>query len=156
MLSQALKDAPPPPRRTSTVGGSVPATPLPPASAGISTVTKSAALQSTNVKAGANVNDAFYGIKAFGYATLMVTVGATASVWGVKTYMGVKDVSLHLQCAPQHLCNPFSRLKSSRSVCGTSSKRRCPVCLHDYTDHRRRKITLRHCGIHRHPPEKPL
>ncbi|EKM56315.1 uncharacterized protein PHACADRAFT_91562 [Phanerochaete carnosa HHB-10118-sp] len=36
-------------------------------------------------------NFALYGAKAFGYATAIVTAGAAVSVWGVKTFMGVKD-----------------------------------------------------------------
>jgi hypothetical protein len=38
-------------------------------------------------------NGALYSLKAFGIATALVVAGGAASVWGVKTYMGVKDVS---------------------------------------------------------------
>ena len=41
-------------------------------------------------------NGGLYCLKAFGYATAAVFAGGMACVWGVKTYMGVKDVRLLL------------------------------------------------------------
>jgi len=38
-------------------------------------------------------NGALYSLKAFGIATALVVAGAAGSVWSVKTYLGVKDVS---------------------------------------------------------------
>ena len=37
-------------------------------------------------------NGALYSLKAFGIATALVVGGGAASVWGVKTYLGVRDV----------------------------------------------------------------
>ena len=37
-------------------------------------------------------NGALYTLKAFGIATALVLAGGAASVWGVKTYLGVRDV----------------------------------------------------------------
>lgn len=39
-------------------------------------------------------NGALYTVKAFGYATAMVMAGALATVWGVKSHMGVQDVRI--------------------------------------------------------------
>lgn len=45
-------------------------------------------------------NDGFnaplYTLKAFSIASLAVLTGGVAAVWGVKSYMGVKDVRLPL------------------------------------------------------------
>lgn len=42
---------------------------------------------------GSSFNGALYSLKAFGIATALIVAGGAASVWGVKTYLGVKDVS---------------------------------------------------------------
>ena len=39
-----------------------------------------------------NFNGALHSLKAFSIATALVVAGGTASVWGVKTYLGVRDV----------------------------------------------------------------
>jgi hypothetical protein len=39
-----------------------------------------------------NFNGALYSAKAFGIATLIVALSASASVWGVQAYLGVKNV----------------------------------------------------------------
>jgi hypothetical protein len=37
-------------------------------------------------------NGVSYSLKAFGIASALVIAGGAASVWGVKAYLGVKDV----------------------------------------------------------------
>ena len=39
-----------------------------------------------------NFNGALHSLKAFSIATALVVAGGAASVWGVKTYLGVRDV----------------------------------------------------------------
>ena len=41
-------------------------------------------------------NGALYSLKAFSIATAFVVAGGAASVWGVKTYLGVRDVRFFL------------------------------------------------------------
>jgi hypothetical protein len=47
----------------------------------------------SRVKKDGSFDGALYSLKAFGIATALVVAGAAASVWSVKTYLGVKDVS---------------------------------------------------------------
>jgi hypothetical protein len=47
----------------------------------------------SRVEEGNGFNGALYSLKAFSIATALVVAGGSASVWGVKTYLGVKDVS---------------------------------------------------------------
>ena len=37
-------------------------------------------------------NGALYSLKAFSIATALVVAGGAASLWGIKTYLGVRDV----------------------------------------------------------------
>ena len=46
------------------------------------------------VEENSGFNGALYSLKAFGIATALVVAGGAASVWGVKTYLGVRDVSV--------------------------------------------------------------
>ncbi|KIP11818.1 hypothetical protein PHLGIDRAFT_114145 [Phlebiopsis gigantea 11061_1 CR5-6] len=85
------KAAPPPPRRTSTVGGVIPNTPAPARPVTTTPRVPQAALSVSSAQAADDFNGALYSAKAFGYATLMVLTGGAVTVWGVKTYMGVKD-----------------------------------------------------------------
>ena len=41
-------------------------------------------------------NGALYSLKAFSIATALVIAGGAASVWGVKAYLGIKDVRNYL------------------------------------------------------------
>jgi len=41
-------------------------------------------------------NGVWYSLKAFGIASALVIAGGAASVWGVKAYLGVKDVSEYI------------------------------------------------------------
>lgn len=94
VLGKALHDTAPPPRRTASTGGNAVApTSAPLASAPGSARTASKPLSTPTPKARPedDFNFALYGAKAFGYATLIVTASAAVTVWGVKTYMGVRD-----------------------------------------------------------------
>ncbi len=55
-----------------------------------------ASLRVSKVEEDASFNGALYSFKAFGIATALVVAGSAASVWGVKTYLGVTDVSGHM------------------------------------------------------------
>jgi hypothetical protein len=55
-----------------------------------------ASLRVSRVEEDGSFNGALYSLKAFGIATALVVAGATASVWGVKTYLGAKDVSAYV------------------------------------------------------------
>ncbi|KAI0634675.1 hypothetical protein C8Q77DRAFT_1054007 [Trametes polyzona] len=86
-LGKALAEAPPPPTRRSTSAG-IPianpnATSLPPQA-------KLADASSSSTKPEDNFNGALHCAKAFGIATLLVGVGATTTIWGVRRYMGVE------------------------------------------------------------------
>jgi hypothetical protein len=48
----------------------------------------------SRVEEDSGFNGALYSLKAFGIATALVVAGGAASVWGIKTYLGVKDVSV--------------------------------------------------------------
>ncbi len=89
-LAKALKNGPPPPRRSASIPGVPPlrqTTLSGPSS--VPTPTKHLDLPS---QPSDDFNGALYSAKAFGIATLSVTVGATAIIWGANTVMGVKDV----------------------------------------------------------------
>ncbi|KAL6299311.1 hypothetical protein BKA93DRAFT_829971 [Sparassis latifolia] len=112
-LSRTLADPPPPPpppRRTvsggtilprSTASGDAPpprrTVALPPI---VPQRASPSSSQSSTMQAGGptlipdaedNFNGALYTMKAFGIATLLVTVGAGTAVWGIKTALGVRD-----------------------------------------------------------------
>lgn len=109
MLSKALQDAPPPPRRTAGSGAGK-AVVLPPTFSVSTSTSVSASTEKAVPQASPedSFNFALYAAKAFGYATLIVTAGAVGSVWGVKTYMGVKDVRYQLcSCSPSP--HPFNQ-----------------------------------------------
>ena len=63
-------------------------------------------------------NGALYSLKAFSIATTLVIAGSAASVWGVKVYLGVKDVREHI-----HLLITFSPL--SHAAYGLSGYLSC-------------------------------
>ncbi|KAI0646698.1 hypothetical protein C8Q79DRAFT_1010285 [Trametes meyenii] len=89
-LGKALADAPPPPTRRSTSVGipiadskaAVPPSRPPPPRSTTPREVSSAAVE--------GVNGPLHGAKAFGIATLLVGLGASTTVWGVKRYMGVE------------------------------------------------------------------
>ncbi|KAI8971316.1 hypothetical protein BD414DRAFT_500920 [Trametes punicea] len=88
-LGKALAQAPPPPTRRSASAG-VPivnsnSTPLPP-----SQLRMSQSASRGTAEPEDNFNGALHCAKAFGIATLLVGVGATATVWGIRRYMGVE------------------------------------------------------------------
>ncbi|KAI0777813.1 hypothetical protein BD413DRAFT_519828 [Trametes elegans] len=90
-LGKALADTPPPPTRKFTSKGGMPianpsATSLPPSQSYL----PSSSSTSGAVRVEDNFNGALHCAKAFGIATLLVGVGATTTVWGVRTYMGVE------------------------------------------------------------------
>jgi hypothetical protein len=79
-----------------------------------------------------NFNGALYTLKAFGIATALVLAGGASSVWGVKTYLGVRDVRettpflAHRRCRRSHSRRPRSsppRCASRSSQSGRSSPR---------------------------------
>lgn len=85
----------PPPRRagkTSSLGSRFP----PRAGPNLGSGSLLGAKELEALKERSMANDGFnaplYTVKAFGIATLIVTMCATTVVWGVKTTMGVKDV----------------------------------------------------------------
>ncbi|KAI0674699.1 hypothetical protein C8Q78DRAFT_1076302 [Trametes maxima] len=89
-LGKALADAPPPPTRRSTstgipIANTKTPTPLSRPPSPRSTVPRDTA--SVDVEA---VNGPLHGAKAFGIATLLVGLGASTTIWGVKRYMGVE------------------------------------------------------------------
>ncbi|KZT07910.1 uncharacterized protein LAESUDRAFT_697949 [Laetiporus sulphureus 93-53] len=103
LLEQSLAKPPPPPRRTN-VGVTPPArtTLLGSAPPPRRSTTPSAALPSSvpssadtakleTEAAGDYFNGVLYSAKAFVIATTLVGVGAVATVWGVKTALGVRD-----------------------------------------------------------------
>ena len=61
-------------------------------------------------------NGALYSLKAFGIATTLVIAGSAASVWGMKVYLGVKDVREHI-----HLLIMFSPLSCAANLTGYPS-----------------------------------
>ncbi|EED78505.1 predicted protein [Postia placenta Mad-698-R] len=81
--------APPPPRKASSSAIPPPriATPTPPTA---SSPTLSTAGHEVRA-AEDNFNGALYCAKAFGIATVLVSVGAGATVWGVKSALGVRN-----------------------------------------------------------------
>ncbi|KAH9848974.1 hypothetical protein C2E23DRAFT_403601 [Lenzites betulinus] len=87
-LGKALAEAPPPPtRRSSSTGMPIinpNATFLPSSQSSL----PSAASGASAAEDG--FNGALHCAKAFGIATLLVGVGATTTIWGVRTYMGVE------------------------------------------------------------------
>ncbi|KAL7283902.1 hypothetical protein ACG7TL_001174 [Trametes sanguinea] len=88
-LGKALEQAPPPPTRRSASMGVPIANPtstsLPPSQSYAASSPSTA-----SSKAEDNFNGALHCAKAFGIATLLVGVGATTTVWGVRHYMGVE------------------------------------------------------------------
>jgi hypothetical protein len=67
-------------------------TPSPHAAVSSQPPTPSGCLPRNTSRREDNFNGALYSLKAFSIATALVVVGAAASLWGVKTYLGVKDV----------------------------------------------------------------
>jgi hypothetical protein len=74
---------PPPPSRVATASASAPLIPID---------DDVSAAKSEAEEAEAEV-DVLMGAKAFGYATLMVGVGAMFTIWGIRTALGVDTVS---------------------------------------------------------------
>lgn len=100
---KAAISVPPPPRRTASGAPPPPrkasSSAIPPPR--IATSTTPAASSPTLSTAGHevraaedNFNGALYCAKAFGIATVLVSVGAGATVWGVKSALGVRNVSV--------------------------------------------------------------
>ncbi|KAJ8481265.1 hypothetical protein ONZ51_g6101 [Trametes cubensis] len=89
-LGKTLAEAPPPPTRRSASRG-IPianpnATSLLPSQASLPNASSAA----SSAKSGDDFNGALHCAKAFSIATLLVGVGATTTIWGVKRYMGVE------------------------------------------------------------------
>ena len=76
-----------------TDGASVRTAPLANAGSVFRTPSGEAPLRVPRVEKDSSFDGALYSLKAFGIATALVVSGAAASVWSVKTYLGVKDVS---------------------------------------------------------------
>jgi hypothetical protein len=53
-------------------------------------------------------NGVSYSLKAFGIASALVVAGGAASVWGVKAYLGVKDVREYIYIFIYLFSHPFS------------------------------------------------
>lgn len=58
---------------------------------------REASLRVSGVEKDDSFNGALYSLNAFGIATALVVAGAAAGVWGVKAYLGAKDVSGYIQ-----------------------------------------------------------
>ncbi|KAH9167296.1 hypothetical protein EDB89DRAFT_2125741, partial [Lactarius sanguifluus] len=98
-VSSSMTTSAPPVRRMPTRG--VPSTAPPPRTA--PTLTPASIKVTPSVEAGSpsvapsrvaqedGFNGALYSLKAFSVATAFVVAGGAASVWGVKTYLGVRD-----------------------------------------------------------------
>ncbi|CDO72835.1 hypothetical protein BN946_scf185002.g20 [Trametes cinnabarina] len=88
-LGKALAEAPPPPTRRSASMGVPIANPtstfLPPSQSHVPGSTSAGTTHQED-----NFNGALHCAKAFGIATLLVGVGATTTVWGVRRYLGVE------------------------------------------------------------------
>lgn len=109
--------SPPPVRRA--LSPRIASTQIPPASmTGTSSTKAGAPLQgssedSLRVPREDRFNGALYSLKAFSIATTLVIAGSAASVWGVKVYLGVKDVRERL-----HLLIIFSPLSRAANLTG--------------------------------------
>ncbi|KAH9046411.1 hypothetical protein EDB83DRAFT_2507463 [Lactarius deliciosus] len=98
-VSSSMKTSAPPVRRTPTRG--VPSTAPPPRAAPALTPASTRATPSveasslsatpSHVAQEDGFNGALYSLKAFSVATALVVAGGAAGVWGVKTYLGVRD-----------------------------------------------------------------
>ncbi|KAH8989264.1 hypothetical protein EDB92DRAFT_1868796 [Lactarius akahatsu] len=91
-VSSSMTTSAPPLRRAPIRG--VPSTAPPPRAApaltpSVEAISPSAA--SSRVAQEDGFNGALYSLKAFSIATALVVAGGAASVWGVKTYLGVRD-----------------------------------------------------------------
>ncbi|KDQ53717.1 hypothetical protein JAAARDRAFT_136552, partial [Jaapia argillacea MUCL 33604] len=83
------KSAPPPRRSNIVVPIAVQATPKPrPKTTSIENTSTAEQVAS---EASDDFNGALYCLKAFGIATAAVSVGAASTIWGVKSYLGVRD-----------------------------------------------------------------
>ena len=83
--------------------------PVPSSSSSSSLATSSSS--AGRAKAEDNFNGALHCAKAFGVATLLVGTGATVSVYGLKTYMGVKTVCFPYFHASLHPLSALSQLR---------------------------------------------
>lgn len=92
--------------------------------------------QAVREEASEDFNAALYGAKAFGIATLFVSVGAVTTIWGLKTILGVRDVRILGNTLSNGLFMiPMIRLKSSEIACVNSFARTCPFYRHRYIVH---------------------
>jgi hypothetical protein len=76
--------------------------------------------------ASGNFNAALYGAKALGIATLLVGVGSTATIWGLKTTFGIQDVRLSSERLSEPFIHPCS-CKDQR-LCGSHAPQRSYTC----------------------------
>ncbi|KAI9434865.1 hypothetical protein H4582DRAFT_747755 [Lactarius indigo] len=98
-VSSSMVTSAPPVRRAPTRG--VPPTAPPPRAAQALTPASTKATPSVEASSSSaafsriaqedGFNGALYSLKAFSIATALVVAGGAASVWGVKTYLGVRD-----------------------------------------------------------------
>ncbi|KAH8981299.1 hypothetical protein EDB86DRAFT_443118 [Lactarius hatsudake] len=98
-VSSSMTTSAPPVRRTPTRG--VPSTAPPPRAAPALTHASTKATPSVEASSPSaapsrvaqedGFNGALYSLKAFSVATALVVAGGAASIWGVKTYLGVRD-----------------------------------------------------------------
>ena len=139
-LGKTLAEAPPPPTRRSASRG-IPianpnATSLPPSQSSLPNASSAA----STAKSGDDFNGALHCAKAFGIATLLVGVGATTTIWGVKRYMGVETVSVSVvlsECTPTDCAILGLRRKSSQTGCAQRYWTGCHSCQPGYTGHQR-------------------
>ncbi|KAH9030780.1 hypothetical protein EDB85DRAFT_2074204 [Lactarius pseudohatsudake] len=95
-VSSSMTTSAPPVRRAPTRG--VPSTAPPPRAAPALTPAATPSVEAISPSADSSrvaqedgFNGALYSLKAFSVATALVVAGGAASVWGVKTYLGVRD-----------------------------------------------------------------
>jgi len=71
-------------------------------------------------------NGVLYSLKAFSVATTLVIAGGAASLWGVKVYLGVKDVREYIHLLIMfHL---FLVLRTLRAICHLRRRSLHPPC----------------------------
>jgi hypothetical protein len=78
-----------------------------------------------------NFNSALHSLKAFSIATALVVVGAVASLWGVKTYLGVKDVRKlafsTCRYQPSFTCFPHTQTQEFASAMRLTLRTKWPL-----------------------------
>jgi len=118
---------PPPPRATSVRTLPISTTATPSANAGAVFRRPSEEPSPTSTEDG--FEGVLYSLKAFSIATAVVVAGGAASVWGVKTYLGVKDTQEFASVMRLTLRNTWPFLVSRIHRTSDSTRLSSPVSL---------------------------